>query len=272
MPTNLENEALETLTKTGGEARRVVPHTAVDRYGRPLVYISGGSLGLPSGAATEAKQDDGIALLTTIDADTSALAAVDYATQTTLAAILTELQAKADLAETQPVSAASLPLPSGASTAALQTTANGLLTTIDADTGSIAGSASTIAGDTTSIDGKITACDTDSVTVVAMPTVDIDFPAVSTVTSDKSGSTITVTTSSTALASSNSSREVLIVQNQSNVDVYVCLKGTATVASAFYCLHSIGSTCIIPGHLHTGAVSAIVASGTPSVIVFEQNV
>lgn len=47
-----------------------------------------------------------------------------------------------------------------------------LLTTIDADTSSIATNSSTIAGDTTSIDGKITAVDTGNVTVAssALPT------------------------------------------------------------------------------------------------------
>jgi len=54
-------------------------------------------------------------LLTSIDGK-------DFATQTTLDALLTELQAKADLTETQPVSAASLPLPTGAATAANQQT------------------------------------------------------------------------------------------------------------------------------------------------------
>jgi len=44
----------------------------------------------------------------------------DAATETTSAALLTELQLKADLTETQPVSAASLPLPSGAATSANQ--------------------------------------------------------------------------------------------------------------------------------------------------------
>lgn len=53
------------------------------------VYVSN----LPPGAATSAKQDD----------------------------LLTELQKKADLTETQPISAASLPLPSGAATSANQT-------------------------------------------------------------------------------------------------------------------------------------------------------
>jgi hypothetical protein len=75
--------------------------------------------------ATEAKQDTGNTSLGTI-------AGKDFATQTTLASILakiiaspateatlasllTELQAKADLTETQPVSAVALPLPSNAS-------------------------------------------------------------------------------------------------------------------------------------------------------------
>ena len=61
------------------------------------VNVAATSLPLPTGAATEAKQDtlighvDGVeALLTTIDTDTSTLAAVDYATQTTLASILVD--------------------------------------------------------------------------------------------------------------------------------------------------------------------------------------
>ena len=70
------------------------------------VAVTVATLPLPTGAATEATL--------------ASLEGKDFATQTTLAALLTELQAKADLAETQPVSAASLPLPTGAATAALQ--------------------------------------------------------------------------------------------------------------------------------------------------------
>jgi hypothetical protein len=61
---------------------------------------------------------------------------------------------------TLPVSAAALPLPTGASTSALQTSSEAILTTIDTDTG-------VIAGDTTSIDGKITACNTGAVVVAS---------------------------------------------------------------------------------------------------------
>jgi arginine repressor len=63
---------------------------------------------------------------TTLEAARVLLASIDgkdFATQTTLAALLTELQAKADLTETQPVSAAALPLPAGASTEAKQDSA-----------------------------------------------------------------------------------------------------------------------------------------------------
>lgn len=70
------------------------------------------AVALPTGASTSAKQD----------------------TQTTaLGSILSELQAKADLTETQPVSVVSLPLPSGASTSANQTTTHTKLDTLHTD-------------------------------------------------------------------------------------------------------------------------------------------
>jgi len=72
----------ETEQQGGGEHRPVV------KIGNTV------TVGLPTGAATEQGLDD----------------------------LLTELRLKADLTETQPISAASLPLPSGASTLAEQQT------------------------------------------------------------------------------------------------------------------------------------------------------
>lgn len=88
---------------------------------------------------------------------------------------------------TQPVSAASLPLPSGAATSAAQL-ADGHNVTIDnaggvevvqltagdlnmteASAAGILTDTGVIASDTTSIDGKITACDTGAVVVTALP-------------------------------------------------------------------------------------------------------
>jgi hypothetical protein len=74
----------------------------------------------------EAKVSDADAL-----AELQALSSVDFATQTTLAALLTELQLKADLTETQPVSLASIPLATGAATEAKQDTGNTSLGSID---------------------------------------------------------------------------------------------------------------------------------------------
>ena len=90
-----------------------------------------GTVSLPTGAATSALQTTGNSSLSSIDGKLTTLNAKDFATQTTLAALLTELQLKADLTDTQPVSVASLPLPSGAATSADQTTANNSLSSID---------------------------------------------------------------------------------------------------------------------------------------------
>ena len=73
-----------------------------------LVHTDSLSVAL-TGVASAAKQDTG---------------------NTTLASLLTELQLKADLTETQPVSAASLPLPAGAATAARQDTGNSTLSSL----------------------------------------------------------------------------------------------------------------------------------------------
>lgn len=105
-----------------------------------------------TGAATEAKQDVMITALadinTELDAQTVLLTSLDgkdyatqttlaslegkdFATQTTLAALLTELQLKADLTETQPVSLASSPLPTGAATEATLSSLDGKVTAVD---------------------------------------------------------------------------------------------------------------------------------------------
>jgi len=131
------------------------------------------SSALPTGAATEAKQDSAEALLTTIDADTSDIA-VDTGTiaadTTTIAGDTTSINGKITACNTGDVTISASALPTGAATEAKQDSAEALLTTIDADTAAMATDLAaievlqtTIAGDTTSIDGKITACDTGSI-------------------------------------------------------------------------------------------------------------
>jgi hypothetical protein len=105
---------------------------------------------LPSGAATSALQTTGNGILTTIDADTSILAASVTANKVQVDVIASlpigsnaigKLAANSgvDIGDVDVLSSA---LPSGAATSALQTTANGILTTIDADTSLLAGAIS----------------------------------------------------------------------------------------------------------------------------------
>lgn len=109
--------------------------------------------------STEAKQDSQITELqsinTELDSQTTQLTtlnAKDFATQTTLAALNTKVPSQGQAVMTAsvpvviasnqsavPVSASTLPLPSGAATSALQTTGNTSLSSISGDTSSIAG-------------------------------------------------------------------------------------------------------------------------------------
>jgi hypothetical protein len=92
---------------------------------------------LPSlGQANEAGSLS-VALATEQDTLLTSLEGKDFATQTTLFALLTELQGKANLTETQPVSAVSLPLPTGAATETTLTTIDNVLDNIKIDTGNI---------------------------------------------------------------------------------------------------------------------------------------
>lgn len=79
-------------------------------------------------------------------------------------------QADGTLLSTFPISAASLPLPSGASTAALQTTGNAILTTIDADTGNIATSVASVDTKTPSLGQALAAASVPVVLTAAQIT------------------------------------------------------------------------------------------------------
>lgn len=97
---------------------------------QPGVDIGDVTINNASGAAAVNIQDGGNSITVdgSITANLGTIAGV--ATETTLSSLLTELQLKADLTETQPVSVASLPLPSGAATEAKQDTGNSSLATI----------------------------------------------------------------------------------------------------------------------------------------------
>lgn len=143
--------ALSALTKVvSGYDGAAVQVLKTDANGELQVDVL--SSALPSGAATEAKQDSAIALLTTIDANTSVLAG---------AVSGTEMQ----------VDVVSSALPSGAATEATLAT---LATEATVSALATEATVATLATEATllSLNGKVTAVDTSNVTVVssALPT------------------------------------------------------------------------------------------------------
>lgn len=102
---------------TGGASAWKVDGSAVTQP------VSAASLPLPTGAATEAKQDTGNSSLSSIDGKLGSLG------QKTMAGSAPVVIASDQ--STLPISAASLPLPTGAATSANQTTANASLSSID---------------------------------------------------------------------------------------------------------------------------------------------
>ncbi len=91
------------------------------------IPVSATALPLPSGASTEAKQDTQVTKLTSIDNKTPALVSGKVPVDVGTPSVTVNNGAGSPV----PVSAASLPLPSGAATSANQTTANSSLANLD---------------------------------------------------------------------------------------------------------------------------------------------
>ena len=91
-----------------------------------------GTVSLPTGASTATLQTTGNTSLNSIDTKTPALSGGRVPVESNLVQGLTDTQLRASAV---PVSAASLPLPTGAATATLQTTGNNTLSNIDTKLG-----------------------------------------------------------------------------------------------------------------------------------------
>jgi hypothetical protein len=217
--------------------------------------------------ATEVTLEAARVLLASIDGK-------DFATQTTLAALLTELQLKADLSETQPVSAASLPLPSGASTAAHQVTQNtaltdinseldsqtALLTTMDADTGNIAlgvGATGDAAVTNPASSASIIAALKGLLTLITSTNTKLD--TLETNSSPEFNTQTNVTAAGNTLSSAPASARGMIIQNSTEAAsaLRFTVSGTAPTASVGYFLAPGQSTSYMPA----GSVRTISVDG-----------
>lgn len=184
-----------------------------------------------------------------------------------------------------PMSASSLPLPTGASTSANQTTEIGLLTTIDADTGTIAGwneagrvAVNTIAGQigVQGASGVVTALTQRVVlaTDVALPTGSNTIGNV-TATLSQTATTVAETSvnvagADTTLKAANANRKRLTIQNHGSGFVRVSLSATATSTSPIRLVPGVGAWVLEGDFVYRGEVSAFSETGTNEVGVIEE--
>lgn len=144
-----------------------------------------------------------------------------------------------------PVSVASLPLPAGSATAALQTTANSSLATIATNTGTSATAALQTTGNTSlaTIASKLPSAvgqKTGAASLSVVPSSDTNFP-VSASGYSLTSTAITVTTTSAQLIAANSARKYLSWMVIGTSDVTVSPGATAAVAGAGIVYQSSGA-------------------------------
>ncbi len=202
-----------------------------------------GTINLPTGAATSANQAS----------QQTSLNNLDSKIPSNLTVSSTRLLVD-NSGVTQPISAVSLPLPTGASTAANQTTSNTTLSSIE-----------TKLTDKSQFTKLTDGTDTALINSAGELLVVSNPAAVST----SSLTSVTVTTSSTSLLSSNSNRKRFYIFNDSGAIIFVAFSATASTTSFTFTLANKAFYDSDGGVIYTGAISAIRGAGSGSVRITE---
>jgi hypothetical protein len=175
----------------------VVRHILVENSGRQIVNVTASVL--PTGAATEAKQDTGNTSLASIDGK-----------------VLTDAQLRASAV---PVSLAAAPLPTGAATEAKQDTGNTSLNNIDLDLGGLTDTAVTNPASSASVIAALKGL----LTLIAAQTLEINKSVANGAT--QSNSTVSTTAANVAIPANTVG---FIIQGfTGNAGLYWSLGGTA---------------------------------------------
>lgn len=153
-------------------------------------------------------------------------------------------------AVTQPISAASLPLPTGASTSALQTTINNTLLAISAQLPATLGQ--------TTMAGSL------SVTIASNQS---PISVISTVSATAALTSVSLTTSSQVLLASNSARRGFMIYNDSLNMLFVAFAATASTTAFSTKIQAGGA--YEPGIDYTGVISGIASSASGAARITE---
>ena len=198
--------------------------------------ITVSSSALPTGAATGAKQDTGNA----------SLASIDTKLPSSLTVSSTRLLVDGS-GVTQPVSASSLPLPSGAATAANQSTANSALSSLDA---------------------KLPSNLTVSSTRLLVDSSGVTQP-VSVATRTPTTTSVSSSASSGLVLALNANRRGFSVSNISTAKLYLSFSNPATVANCFIEIPAGGFLLLDQQLIVTNAIYGIWASANGAAQVTE---
>lgn len=244
-------------------AVRTADGTAVDVTAAAPLPVT---MAIPSGAATAAAQATGNAALASILSAVDGLEGVDYATQTTLAAILAKLIAAPSTEAKQDTGNTSL-----ASLVSLLTTQAGYLDNVE---GLLTAQALYLDGLETLIAAQATLAQTQPVSLATVPSHAVtnagtfavqNTPAVvATATTTQPASSATVVT----ILASNASRKQAMIYNDSTQILYLKFGATATTTD-----HTVqmaaASYYELPAPVFTGILTGLWASANGSARVTE---
>lgn len=203
--------------------------------------ISATTLPLPTGAATSALQSTGNSTLLTVSGQLPATLGQKTSANSMSVVIASD--------NTVAISAASLPLPSGAATSALQTSGNSTLTSISGQLPTTLGS-------------KVSASSL-SVVLASDETVPISLPSSSTAAQTSVASSAT----SVSLLASNANRKGCIVFNDSSQILYVSFTATSTTSA--YSVKLFPNSSYMSDFIYTGVISGIWASANGAAKITE---
>lgn len=153
-------------------------------------------------------------------------------------------------AVTQPISAASLPLPTGAATSALQTAGNATLTAIS--------------GQLPAVLGQGTMAQSLSVTIASNQT---PISVISTVSATAALTSVSLTTSTQVLLASNANRRGFMIYNDSLNMLFVAFAATASTTAFSTKIQAGGA--YEPGIDYTGVISGIASSASGAARITE---
>lgn len=204
--------------------------------------ISAASLPLPAGASTAALQTSGNATLTAITGQLPTTLGQKTSANSLAVVIASD--------NTVAISAASLPLPTGAATSALQTSGNSTLT-------SISGQLPTTLGSKVSASSLAVVLASDEIVPVSLP-----FSTTAAQTS-VAGSATTVT-----LLASNANRKAYSIFNDSTQILYVSFAATSTTSA--YGVKLYPNSAYLSDFIYTGVISGIwaAANGAAKMVEF----